>query len=57
MKKHKHIYTKICSCNLIGLEPDDYCPVYGGYNIQPKCDKCGQFMKRKGSANVKTKAS
>jgi len=37
--------SRTCCCSLTALEPDEDCPVHG-WPYPPRCEICGQFMKR-----------
>lgn len=47
MRGHEHRESKTCSCYILGLEPDESCPVHGMGEWPPRCEICGQFVKRK----------
>ena len=42
----EHVCEEIdyCTCSIIRLEPDEYCPIHGGCRHPPRCAECGQFM-------------
>jgi hypothetical protein len=44
MKPHKHAQSRLCICDLQGLEPDEKCPRHG-VAWPPRCEICGQMMK------------
>ena len=46
MKQHTHKESRECCCDFQGLEPDEQCPLHG-HPWPPRCEKCGQLMKRK----------
>lgn len=46
MKQHTCKESKTCSCSVIGLEPDEECPVHGYGEYPPRCEICGRFIKR-----------
>lgn len=35
-----------CTCSIIGLEPNEECPVHGGGIYPPRCESCGKFIRR-----------
>jgi uncharacterized phage-associated protein len=35
-----------CVCSIVGLEPDESCPMHGGGQWPPRCETCGKFIKR-----------
>ena len=43
--EHVHSEDKTCSCGIVALEPDEYCPKHGGSRRwPPRCAECGQFI-------------
>ena len=42
---HVHQESKTCKCSMTALEPNEDCPIHG-YPRPPKCEICGQFVKR-----------
>lgn len=44
MKKHKCKEGESCCCYILGLEPNDNCPIHGD-PWPPRCGACGRFMK------------
>ena len=51
MKTINHICKEstTCSCDIMGFEPDDFCPQHGGSRETwpPKCEICGRFIKQR----------
>lgn len=46
MKPHVCQESKTCCCSVVGIEPDEECPMHGAGPWPPRCDICGRFMKR-----------
>jgi hypothetical protein len=43
---HKCHGVDYCTCNVMGTEPDEFCPFHGGaVNWPPRCFECGKFLK------------
>ncbi len=42
--KHICSQSRVCTCYILGLEPDEQCPQHG-YPWPPRCDQCGRFIK------------
>lgn len=47
MKEHECKESKLCSCSMTALEPDEECPVHGAGEWPPRCCVCGRYIKRK----------
>jgi hypothetical protein len=35
---------RTCRCSVIGLEPDDNCPIHGCGEWPPRCGECGRYI-------------
>lgn len=35
---------RYCCCSVIGLEPDEDCPIHGRGPWPPRCGECGKYM-------------
>ncbi len=46
MKPHICLESTSCTCSVVGLEPDETCPVHGAGEWPPRCCRCGKFMHR-----------
>ena len=44
MKPHVCRQSTTCTCSIVGLEPDEECPVHGGGEWPPRCETCGRLM-------------
>ena len=44
MKQHTCEEYKVCMCSIVGLEPNEDCPVHG-YPYPARCE-CGRFVSR-----------
>jgi len=44
---HECHESRTCSCYILGLEPDEDCPIHGGGKWPPRCEVCGKFVSRK----------
>lgn len=42
--KHKCYESIVCTCYILGLDPDEQCPLHG-YSYPPRCVECGRFIK------------
>jgi hypothetical protein len=44
---HKHTCgeSRTCCCSVIGIEPNERCPVHGTGEWPPRCGICGKFLK------------
>jgi len=46
MKQHKCHPQDTCTCYILGLEPEEDCPIHSGYTSN-RCCECGRFLKIK----------
>ncbi len=44
--KCKHEHKDFCLCNQLDTTPNEECPIHGGGEKHPTCDKCGQYIKK-----------
>ena len=45
MTPHTCAPARTCLCSIVGLEPDEDCPIHG-FGDDRRCETCGRFMKR-----------
>jgi hypothetical protein len=44
MKDHICRESKVCTCYVLALEPNEACPQHGGGIWPPRCMECGRFL-------------